>query len=163
MRSLKIVALLTTLFIILLSACTSQKSISKVEILDNLNQTEQVNEILELSSTCKMQHDSTLILFSLKAKRKQLIQEYIPNSELIRLIIINSEGEIIYSSGGKQAYLMMVEKVRPENVGEEYTYNIFWNMRDNRGIKVPMGRYIANLIIPAKPTPYVDLLHFELK
>lgn len=163
MRSIKIISLLSVLFIMLLSACTSQNSISKVEILDDLNQTEEVNEILELRSTCKMQQDSSLILFSLKAKRKKVVDEYIPNSELIRLIIINSEGEIIYSSGGKQAYLMMVEKVRPENVDEEYTYTIFWNMKDNRGIKVPMGRYIANLIIPAKPTPYVDLLHFELK
>lgn len=147
----------------LLTACTSGK-ISNLQVIENdLNSTEQLYEVLELTSSCIFEKDSSFIRFQLKAKRLREAEEYIPNSEVIRLIVINSEGEIIYNSGSGEAHFMKIEKVLPENIGEEYTYETYWNMKDARGNFVPKGTYIANLIIPAKPKFYVDIIKFKLK
>lgn len=163
MHKLKFLVFLSALFIIVLGACNSGK-ITRMNVLeDDLNSTEQVDEILELTPSCEFEKDSLFIHFKLKVVRKQEAKEYIPNSETLRLIVINSEGEIIYNSGAGQSYFMKIEKVMPEAVGEEYTYEAFWNMKDSRGNVVPKGKYVANLIIPAKPKPYVDIIKFELK
>ena len=88
-------------------------------------------------------------------------KEYIPNSEVIRLEIFNSNGERIYFSNKGMNHFQVIKHVLPDEIGRTYEYRVSWNRRTNSGDIIPRGKYTARLTIPSRPMPYSADLDFE--
>ncbi len=124
---------------------------------------EDTNQILALNPSYKI-NENGYIEFSLKAKRlKSAGEEYIPNSESFRVIVMDMKGRLVFSSNYMMNYLQVIGKVRPYEIGETYNYYFVWNMKDNYQKSIPKGRYKAILTIPAVPKHYSKEINFELE
>ena len=122
-----------------------------------------VEHSMKLIPKIEIDNDST-VQFIVLAKRLFLVDnEYIPNSETIRLEIFSDSGKLIYSSNKNSNYFQVIKKVLPEEIGNEYEYKIYWNGKDNDLRIVPEGIYDVRLTIPAKPKPYITQTKLEWK
>lgn len=120
-------------------------------------------ESLKLESQIQVENDST-VLFKVLARRLFLVDnEYIPNSETIRLEILSETGKIVYSSNKNSNYFQVIKRVLPEEIGNVYVYKIYWNGKDNDLKELAMGQYDVRLTIPAKPKPYITQTKLEWK
>lgn len=95
------------------------------------------------------------------AIRNQIIEEFIPSSEELRLEVLNFKGKKIYSSQTGINFLQIILPVYPENIGNYYLYKQEWNFKTNDEENLPSGRYTLNLMIPALPNPYQVNLFME--
>lgn len=120
------------------------------------------NEALKLQPSFTILSDG-IIEFAIQATRQKIVDEYLPDSEKMRVIVSNSGGKILYNSDNNMSYFQAIQTVLPENIGETYTYRYPWNGMDNNKKKILAGNYKATLMIPAKPTPYVTIINFEWK
>ena len=100
--------------------------------------------------------------FTVTSKRNFVDEkEYIPNSEEMRLEILNSRGERIYSSNTNISYFQVIKHILPEEIGRTFNYHMFWVKRYDNGDPAPRGKYTARLTIPSRPMPYIVNLDFE--
>jgi hypothetical protein len=87
---------------------------------------------------------------------REIPNEYLPTSEKIALRISNEKGSEIYSSSYGMNFLMVISNVKPEKVGEIKREKISWNYKNNDGKRVGKGKYSIDVIIPARPEPYIE-------
>lgn len=122
-----------------------------------------VEQSLKLRPQIQIENDST-VLFKVLAQRLFIADnEYIPNSEILRLEIKSDSGKLLYSSNKNSNYFQVIKKVLPEEIGNIYEYKIYWNGKDNDLMELPAGVYDAYLTIPAKPMPYITQTKLEWK
>lgn len=119
-------------------------------------------DVLDLYPIIK-RNDNKSIDFGIFTVRNKLVDEYIPNSETLRIEIINNRGKAIWNSGYGGNFMQVIYPVYPENIGDNYTYSSTWRFNKNNGNKVVPGKYTVNLIIPALPKPYFSTITFNLK
>jgi hypothetical protein len=103
------------------------------------------------------------IKFALLAERLNVVNdEYLPSSEDFRVIIFNSNSDLIYNSDHEQNFLMVIKKVEPSGIGSKKEFEMIWNKKSNFNKTVTPGKYKANLMIPALPYSYSITLDFEI-
>ncbi len=95
--------------------------------------------------------------FTLKATRlKERENEYIPDSETLRIELYGVSKMVrkppVWDSSEGKNFMQMVMPVKPEKIGDTYTYELVWDGRDRDGKKI--SEAIAVYIIPAKPEAY---------
>lgn len=90
-------------------------------------------------------------------------EEYIPNSELMRMEVINLKDKPIYNSQNGANFMQVIAPVYPENIGDMYIYSQSWDFKDNEGSTLIPGKYTISLTIPALPRPYRTELIYERK
>jgi hypothetical protein len=123
----------------------------------------ETEDVLTLYPSVNKDTDST-ITFVLYAQRNALkVDEYLPSSEKLRVIIFSEKGEVKWNSSFNKNFLQMVTPVYPENIGEIHKYSLKWDGYDNHAKPVPAGTYRAQLIIPAKPNSYSESIVFRWK
>lgn len=86
--------------------------------------------------------------------------EYLPSAERFRVIISDSTGAVVWRSDGGVSYATIVLNVEPRSAGEADRQSIKWDGRHLSGSTVPPGRYRADMMIPARPTPYQTSIEF---
>ena len=122
-----------------------------------------VEQSLKLQPQIQIENDST-VLFKVLAQRLFIADnEYIPNSEILRLEIKSDSGKLLYSSNKNSNYFQVIKKVLPEEIGNTHEYKIYWNGKDNDLMDLPSGIYDVYLTIPAKPIPYITQIKLEWK
>lgn len=84
--------------------------------------------------------------------------EHLPSSENFRVIISDAKGSVLFRSDFNQAFLSLMSTVEPQITGQMQRYTMPWTGRDMQGNRVPDGTYKAELIIPARPTPYRSMI-----
>jgi hypothetical protein len=120
-------------------------------------------DVLTLFPSANKGTDST-ITFVLYAQRNALkVDEYMPSSEKLRVIIFSEKGEVKWNSSFNRNFLQVVTPVYPENIGEIHKYSLKWDGYDNHAKPVPAGTYRAQLIIPSKPNSYSESIVFRWK
>lgn len=109
---------------------------------------------LSLKPIIRIENDSNVV-FSIQAKRNYINEkEYLPNSEELRIEILNNSGKPVYSSNFNKNYFQVIKQVLPNEIGAIHTYNLNWSGKDTYNKKLPAGDYTVKLIIPAVPAPY---------
>lgn len=122
-----------------------------------------VDASLRLRPIIHFENDSTVV-FKVLAQRLFLVDnEYIPNSETLRLEIFSDSGKLLYSSNKNANYFQVIKKVLPEEIGNTHEYKIYWNGLDNEMGNLPKGNYDVRLTIPAKPKSYITNTKLEWK
>ncbi len=100
--------------------------------------------------------------FGLVAVRKGNVEEeYVPDSETLRIEIYNHKGKEIWSSNYGMNYMQMIQPVEPEKIGEAHLYLQFWDGKSNNKRKANSDEYKIKYLIPAKPKPYFILKEFS--
>lgn len=99
--------------------------------------------------------DGKGLLFKVKAVRHIASgeTEYLPSSEEIRITIYDGPVKL-WSSNDGVAFTNAVEKVNPEDVGDEEEWEIEWDGNGLDGKRVPGGLYTIEAMIPARPNAY---------
>ena len=102
------------------------------------------------------------IIFGLEAERiSKNEEEYLPSSEMFRVVILDLKGKEVWNSSKGMASLTVITSILPEKVGEKYNYEISWNGISDSGKLLSPGKYKVILTIPAKPKSYVDDLELN--
>jgi len=107
--------------------------------------------------------DEKIIDLGVFAVRKRLVEEYIPNSETIRIEVLNSKNKPVYNSQEGKAFMQLIMPVEPQNLGDSYIYQYSWDYRNNNGSRVPTGEYTIKMMIPAKPKPYITEIQIPVE
>ncbi len=103
-------------------------------------------------------------VFGLRVFRNYIIEdEYIPNSEILKVELVGPKGNVVWKSGEGANYLQVITPVYPENPGEIYDYEVFYRGKNSNNSKLKPGKYTARYVIPANPTPYYTEYEFEWK
>ncbi len=89
--------------------------------------------------------------------------EYIPDSQILIARITSRDGKLIWDSSNSKNFMQMITKVLPENPGEIYKYELFWDGKDMNGNIPQKDTYTINFIIPAQPESYSATLDIEWK
>ncbi len=92
-------------------------------------------------------------LFAVRNKTKD---EYLPDSEKLRVIVRNFKGKTVWNSSEGLNFMQVITPVYPEAIGEFYEYSVLWKNPPES------GEYTAQLIIPANPEKYVVQIKMEL-
>ncbi len=101
-------------------------------------------------------------IFGLLAIRKKKVEEeYIPDSEALRIQIQNHRGKEVWSSNFGMNYMQMIQPVKPEEVGSSYLYLQMWDGKSNKGREMFSDEYNIKYLIPAKPKPYFIMKQFS--
>jgi hypothetical protein len=107
--------------------------------------------------------DDKFVKFKLSATRLEIVDnEYLPNSESLRVEIYDSNNSIIFNSSLGQNFFMAIMDVEPKEIGETKTFEYLWDYKDNFKKKVKPGKYSVRLIIPAMPDQYFTTIEFEI-
>jgi len=144
--------LILLLIAILVMSCNQKNtSISKNnQDINNMN-----DGVMKFSFKSEKNKSEKSIKFILTVERLKLIdEEYFPNSEQIRFIIFDNEGNIIRESNKGMSFMQMIFPVQPLEINGVYDYEIIWDGLDNDGNLVRNGKYKVELILPAKPKIY---------
>lgn len=106
----------------------------------------------------------SLVDFAMLCKRNRgFAVDYHPSSEKFRVEIESLNGEKIFASNYNMNFLQQIYPVEPKRINDIKRYNYKWYGLDNKGNKVPPGKYRAILQIVAKPEPYKATIEFEWK
>lgn len=106
----------------------------------------------------------SLVDFALLCKRNRgFAIDYHPSSEKFRVEIESLSGEKIFSSNYGTNFMQQIYPVEPKRINEIKRYNYKWYGLDNKGNKVPSGKYKAIVQVVAKPEPYKATIEFEWK
>lgn len=96
--------------------------------------------------------------FKLKVTRQAKAPdgEYLPSGELYVFEVVNSSGfGIIWSTSSELAFVDMISKVAPEEIGKSVEYRAIWNGTSGRTKQaLPSGSYTVVARIPSQPSPY---------
>ena len=126
------------------------------KLIDIVNITKEKYNFVLLNDV-KVDKGEKEVKFKMSSLRiKEINDEYLPNSNNFILIVNNEKGRVIYNSALGKDYLQVISKIAPMNIGESFTRECVWNYLDNDGKKVGKGKYNVNLVIPSKPTPYIE-------
>lgn len=87
--------------------------------------------------------------------------EFLPTAETIRVLISDENGQVIWRSDVGKVFQQRVGLVQPQRLDEVQRMAISWDGTDMQGLKVPTGKYTAEVIIPAKPTAYTTSFAFS--
>ncbi|NQW30091.1 MAG: hypothetical protein HQ472_06220 [Ignavibacteria bacterium] len=87
--------------------------------------------------------------------------EYLPSSEVFRIIVTDEKGTVVYRSDAGRAFLSVVSTVEPQTPNQMQRYSIPWNGHDLRGNKVNDGTFRAEMLIPAVPKSYNAKIEFQ--
>lgn len=137
---------------ILVMSC-NQKNTPQSKNNEDINKMN--NGVLNFSFKSENNQSEKGIKFILTVERLKLIdEEYFPNSEQIRFIIFDKEGNIIRESNKGMSFMQMIFPVQPLEINGVYDYEIIWDGLDNNGNLVSDGKYKVELILPAKPNIY---------
>lgn len=110
---------------------------------------------LSLEPIIKIENDSNVV-FTVKARRNYINEkEYLPNSEEIRVEILNQSGKPVYSSNFNKNYFQVVKQVLPVEIGAVHSYTYNWSGKDSYNKKLPAGDYTVRLVIPALPEAHI--------
>jgi len=120
-------------------------------------------DVLTLYPSVNKDTDSTITFILYAQRNASKVDEYMPSSEKLRVIIFSEKGEVIWNSSFNRNFLQMVTPVYPERIGDVYKYSLKWDGYDNHAKPVPVGTYRAQLIIPAKPNTYSESIVFRWK
>jgi|GEM_PF-4298038 len=138
--------------------CAYNKSASKWMVSDTIQLKNLINPTserpLSLYPFVENLSDSSLDL-GLLAVRKKFADEYIPNSEIIRIEVLNDKNKTVFNSQEGKAFMQIIMSVEPQNLGDYYIYQYSWDYRNNNGSRVPSGEYTVKMMIPAVPKPYI--------
>lgn len=107
--------------------------------------------------------DENSIDLGVFAVRKRVLDEYIPNSETIRIEVLNSKNKPVYSSQEGKAFMQLIMPVEPQTLGDYFLYEYTWDYSNNDGIRLPSGEYIIKIKIPAHPKPYITELKIPIE
>ncbi|MFC2131203.1 hypothetical protein ACFLSQ_07190, partial [Bacteroidota bacterium] len=107
-----------------------------------------------------VQKNDEFIELGIFAVRKRSIEEYIPNSEIIRIEVLNNRGKPVFNSEEGGNFMQVINPVYPEIPGDSYLYTFQWNYKNNKGSMIIPGKYKINMIIPALPKPYFSEMKF---
>jgi hypothetical protein len=105
--------------------------------------------------------DENVINLGLFTIRKKVIEEYIPNSELLRIKVINDKGKLVFRSDEGGNFMQIIYPVYPEEVGKSYIYSYTWKLENKNRFSIPSGKYDINIMIPALPNPYSTDIKLE--
>jgi len=120
-------------------------------------------DVITLYPSVNKDTDGTLT-FILYAQRNRIkVDEYMPTSEKLRVIIYSEKGEVKWNSAFSRNFLQVVTPVYPKEVGEVYKYSLKWDGYDNHAKLMPPGKYRAQMIIPSKPNSYSESIVFKWK
>lgn len=140
-----------------------KKSYLLTDILQYFSNKAEDLSVLTLKSSIDIKSDS-LVVFKLDAVRnKEVPNEYIPNSEVFRVEILNRKGGLEWSSSNNSNFLQVIKKVEPLKIGDSHTYSINWYGKTNNNYSLSDGIYSIKMIIPAKPVPYIVFTKFTWK
>lgn len=89
--------------------------------------------------------------------------EYFPNSEHIRLLILDNRGMIKWRSDDKIVFSSAISKPLPDTVGNTYKYNIDWYGNDNNKNILVTGKYKVQVILTCRPKPYIMDMEIDWK
>lgn len=87
--------------------------------------------------------------------------EFLPTAETIRVLVSDENGQVIWRSDVGKVFQQRVGLVQPQRIDEVQRLAISWDGTDFQGLKVPTGKYAAEVIIPAKPKAYTTTFAFS--
>lgn len=116
--------------------------------------TYEVIEPLELTAFSHAVNDTTMEIGAVAKRIFVPPGEYLPSSEVFRIIITDEAGTVVYRSDYERNFLQFVSTVEPQTPNQMQRYVIPWNGRNLQGVRVSDGDYHVELLIPAHPKPY---------
>jgi hypothetical protein len=119
--------------------------------------------ILELESRVEGITDSSAYFVCYVTRITKAEKQYFGSSELLRAVISDEKGRVMWNSDAGQNYLQMIYPVLPEREGDTHKYSVFWNGVKKDGTPLPPGLYQVRLTLLTKPKPFESFVHFYWK
>lgn len=147
----------------ILSCC--KKSAEKEGNTERINAEANENlkvesKAVELTPFYELQDDGSLKFWVEVRRNWKPTDEYIPNSEMLRVEIYTENGKKIWSSADGKNFMQVINELQPQVPGYMETYSQIWDAKLDGKIIAP-GKYKAIMTIPAKPAPYSTSLYFD--
>lgn len=139
-------------FTVLMNACSKKNTEQETENYSgSLKVESKAVELLPFYEKL----DDGIIRFYVEVRRNwKPTNEYLPNSEHLRVEIFSDSGKLLWSSNHNKNFMQAISDLQPQIPGYMEIYEQLWDGNTNGGTNLNSGKYKVKYTIPAKPEHY---------